>query len=223
MVENKPVISKRNRRAVFTLLVISVLIMFTPRLITVFSEDTPFQLSSEELVIYKKSFQTKRHHRYPSRRQKRSYKSPPAKFNPDSYSVKEWMNLGLSEKQANAVVRFCSRGIRSTEDLEKIFVMPKELYLLIKDSVVITNSSTSNFNHVNRSKFPKQQEKSVKIIEVNASTLLDLESVPGIGPFFAKQIIKYRDQLGGFYSKEQLLEVWKMDQDKFMKMEKFLL
>jgi competence protein ComEA len=197
--------------------------MFTPRLITVFSEETSYQLSHEEVVFYKKTFHSKRQNRYPSQQERRRYKLPPSKFNPDTYSLKEWMYLGLSEKQANAVVRFCSRGIRSTEDLQKIFVMPNELYLLIKDSVVITSRPKSPYSSYNLSKSQNQQEKLMKSIELNTSTQSDLESVPGIGPFFAKQIIKYRDQLGGFYSKEQLLEVWKMDQEKYLKIEKYLI
>ena len=40
-------------------------------------------------------------------------------------------------------------------------------------------------------------------------------NLKGVGAFFAKQIIKKRNELGGFISKEQLLEVWKMDEEKY--------
>ena len=47
----------------------------------------------------------------------------------------------------------------------------------------------------------------------------DLVKIKGIGNFFANQIIKRRIQLGGYYSKEQLLEVWKLDTTVYNKIE----
>jgi hypothetical protein len=36
-----------------------------------------------------------------------------------------------------------------------------------------------------------------------------LITIPGIGPFFASNIIKQREKLGGFFQLEQLLDIWK--------------
>jgi competence ComEA-like helix-hairpin-helix protein len=52
-------------------------------------------------------------------------------------------------------------------------------------------------------------------VEVNRATLEQLETIPGVGSFYAKNIIRYRERLGGFIRKEQLLEVWKMDEAKY--------
>jgi len=46
---------------------------------------------------------------------------------------------------------------------------------------------------------------------------LALISVKGIGPFYAKQILKYRNELGGFINYEQFTEIWgleKLDVEK---------
>jgi DNA uptake protein ComE-like DNA-binding protein len=43
----------------------------------------------------------------------------------------------------------------------------------------------------------------------------ELQQVKGVGPFFAKQIVKYRDAIGGFHDEHQLLKVWKVDEEKF--------
>jgi DNA uptake protein ComE-like DNA-binding protein len=59
-------------------------------------------------------------------------------------------------------------------------------------------------------------------VELNGASQEDLEQIPGIGPFYAKNILKYRDRLGGFMSKEQLLEVWKMDATKYEEIESFV-
>ncbi|MFZ4102277.1 MAG: ComEA family DNA-binding protein, partial [Sphingobacterium thalpophilum] len=51
--------------------------------------------------------------------------------------------------------------------------------------------------------------------EINAADSLELERIRGIGPAFALRIIKFRRRLGGFYRKEQLLEVYGMDSLKY--------
>lgn len=60
-------------------------------------------------------------------------------------------------------------------------------------------------------KAPKQ----VTIIELNTADSLQLLTLNGIGPVFAGRIVKYRKLLGGFYKKEQLLEVYGFDAEKF--------
>lgn len=56
-----------------------------------------------------------------------------------------------------------------------------------------------------------QVRKKPKILEINAADSLALLDLPGIGPVFAKRIIKYRQMLGGFAYPEQLREVYGMD------------
>ena len=62
------------------------------------------------------------------------------------------------------------------------------------------------------------------LYQINSITHEELISINGIGDFYANQIIKYRDQLGGYYSIEQLLEVWKMTEDIYLKIkDKFVI
>ena len=44
-------------------------------------------------------------------------------------------------------------------------------------------------------------------IDINTADSALLCRVPGIGPYFSKQIIRYRKQLGGYISTEQLLQI----------------
>ena len=46
---------------------------------------------------------------------------------------------------------------------------------------------------------------------------MQLISIKGIGPFYSKQILKYRKQLGGFLNYNQFTEIWgleKLDVEK---------
>ena len=49
------------------------------------------------------------------------------------------------------------------------------------------------------------------MVELNSADSIALISVSGIGPFYAKQIIKYRNDLGGFLSYSQFSEIWGLE------------
>jgi DNA uptake protein ComE-like DNA-binding protein len=61
----------------------------------------------------------------------------------------------------------------------------------------------------------KPYPKEVFVIELNSADTFELQRLRGIGPAFARRIIKYRDRLGGFTDKSQLLEIWGMDTTKY--------
>ena len=50
-----------------------------------------------------------------------------------------------------------------------------------------------------------------QITELNQADSLALISIKGIGPFYAKQILKYRNELGGFVNYEQFTEIWGLE------------
>lgn len=50
-----------------------------------------------------------------------------------------------------------------------------------------------------------------KIVELNSADTTALKTLKGIGSYYAKSIVKYRDQLGGFYELNQLIEVYGID------------
>ena len=83
--------------------------------------------------------------------------------------------------------------------------MNEELYTKLKAYILIPGKNKEE-------KFSIQQEpkgkKLIKIIELNSIDSAGLLPLPGIGPAYAKRIIKYRSLLGGYYSTEQLKEVY---------------
>lgn len=48
----------------------------------------------------------------------------------------------------------------------------------------------------------------VRAVEVNTADSARLVALPGVGPAFARGILKYRDKLGGYRSMDQLAEVY---------------
>jgi competence ComEA-like helix-hairpin-helix protein len=61
----------------------------------------------------------------------------------------------------------------------------------------------------------KAYPKEKILIELNSADTFDLQRLHGIGSSFARRIVKYRERLGGFFDKSQLLEVWGMDTARY--------
>lgn len=211
-------LSKRNRRGLLGLIFICLFIAITPRILNaMFSVDEPIISFEEARKIHldisaKKSVLKKRSK--PS--SKSRYSIPKAKFNPKDYNLNDWLKLGLSEKQSAIVMKFTERGISNEDELKRIFVIPEELFKLMRDSVIYSPKEYIDKKRENNF------ERKIEIVDINICNESDLQNLPGIGEYFATKIIEYREQLGGFHSTSQLLEVWKFDGEKFDKINPYL-
>ena len=156
---------------------------------------------------------TRKYHPWKKTRKKRknkTFKKPTELFDPNDLSKEEWMQYGLSEKQASIVLKFTKRGIHSNDELQKIKFIPKETFENMKQ---FTRYSAAENAEVKKD--IKALSTSRILVDVNNATEQDLLNIKGIGPFYARQIIKYQQQLGGFIRKEQLMEVWKMTPEMY--------
>ena len=214
-------LSKRNRRALLYLSLILLLIIYLPRIYFFISEDEIISLHSfpSEKWIKEKSQKTYfNEYQLKVKNIKRvKFTKPLSKFDPNNYREEDWIRLGLSTKQAKVVLNFSKRGLYSNEDLKRIFVISEELFNLIKDSTFYSLKKGSTIL------IDKSISKSnPMLIEINSATEEELLNIKGIGPFFAKQILKKRNELGGFNQVSQLKEVWKMEQENFEIIEPFI-
>jgi competence protein ComEA len=203
-------ISKRNRRGLLLLLFISGLISYTPRILAAIAGDPEVIITFEELEVIEKEIDSKRELNKGKKKKvwEARYKSPKAIFDPNEYTEADWLALGLSQKQTDVVLKFSSRGLKSNDDLKKIFVIPTELFDLIKDSTYYPV-------HQSAKKFDEPTKKEFILVEINSAESDQLKTIPGIGDYFAAKIIEYRLKLGGFTSKEQLLEIWNFSPEKY--------
>ncbi len=126
-------------------------------------------------------------------------------FNPNVITEKEWMKLGVSEKTAKSIQKYVSKGgqFRKPEDIKKIWGIPESLANKLIPFVQIPEPQSKY-----EKEFPKKNERTVTLIDINKADSSTWESLPGIGPTLAKRIILYREKLGGFLDMSQLLEVW---------------
>ncbi|TNF49800.1 MAG: hypothetical protein EP305_01830 [Bacteroidetes bacterium] len=149
---------------------------------------------------------------YGKKSQKQRFKTPDSRFYPEKYSINEWINLGLSRKQAEVVCRMVKNGVRSESYLKKIYVIPEELFALIKDSVIYQSNGLTE-------KIGSNEKPVLKQIELNSATKEELISLPGVGEYIAGRILDYRNKLKGYCTPEQLMELKKIDLTLYNKLE----
>ncbi len=144
-------------------------------------------------------------------------------FDPNRLSEEHWLQLGLSLKQIRVIRNYEQKGGRflKREDLKKIYSISPDQYKRLEPFIRINNAYSKHDTAGFRSNY-KQAESLLKvsaaIIELNAADSVQLVGIRGIGPAFASRILRFRNRLGGFYRKEQLLEVYGIDSVKFRKL-----
>ncbi|MCC8409571.1 helix-hairpin-helix domain-containing protein [Mucilaginibacter sp. UR6-1] len=130
-----------------------------------------------------------------------------SKFNPDTLSSAGWRNLGLSERQVAVIMHYKQKGGRfySKADVAKLYTISPEKYKQLEPFIDLP---------VKGGAYPHKQ-KLIVPVELNHADSATLTTVYGIGPAFASRIIKYRTLLGGYNTKQQLMEVYGLNAEKY--------
>ncbi len=132
-------------------------------------------------------------------------------FDPNTLDQRGWETLGLSQKQAQAILNYVAKGgkFNKAEDLKKMYTISSEVYSTLLPYVKIANTHAP----IKESRYPavKYVKKPLIIYEMNSLDTIAMQAINGIGPAFARRIFKYRERLGGFHNPEQLLEVFGID------------
>lgn len=115
------------------------------------------------------------------------------RFNPNEVSVEDLQRLGFSQKQAQSIENYRRKGgrFRRKSDFAKSFVVSDSIYRRLETYIDI----------------PK--------LDLNLADSAAFDALPGIGGWFAKRMVEYRERLGGYSFPEQLMEIRNFDKEKF--------
>lgn len=134
-------------------------------------------------------------------------------FDPNTLDSIGWVELGFSPNQTMSIIKYRKAGavFRKSEDVKKLYVIDDERYEELEPFIQITQVPKEPAKKFEP--FPKREKPKYEpvTVEINSADSTELIKLKGIGSSYSKRIIKYREMLGGYISKEQLLEVYGMD------------
>ncbi len=128
-------------------------------------------------------------------------------FDPNTISVEGAQQLGFSAKTAHILINYRNKGGKfyKPESLKKLHGMNDALYEKLLPYISIeSNKNPTNLKTEN--KFFSQKQNIT--LEINSADSTQWMQLRGIKSGRARMILKYKNMLGGFYSIEQLKEVY---------------
>ncbi|MDR3329180.1 MAG: helix-hairpin-helix domain-containing protein, partial [Prevotellaceae bacterium] len=157
-------------------------------------------------------------------RDKAKSKAQTFTFDPNTISLDSLVLLGFSEKQAAAIARYRERGgqFRSPADFFKLNIITDKQKERLSAYVDIAARAPKAFPKRD-SAFRRDSTRWVAaaakpVVELNAADTALLRTLPGIGAYFAQKIVSYRQQLGGYVTVEQLLEINNFGQERLQRL-----
>jgi len=148
----------------------------------------------------------------------------PFRFDPNLVSPQELITMGLSNKTAQQIVNYRNKGGRfnKKEDFKKIYSITQEQYQQLEAFILIKNTTKRSANKANYKPISYANASSIKV-DINKATLADWQQIRGIGPYYAKKIVGFREKLGGFSSIEQVGSTYNLPDSVFQKIHTHLL
>jgi len=118
-------------------------------------------------------------------------------FDPNTVSVDDLCRLGFTPKQAQSIDNYRKKGgrFRRPGDFAKSFVVSDSIYRRLEPYILIP------------------------LTDLNLADSAAFDALPGIGGWFAAQIISYRKALGGYSYKEQLMDIPRFDEERYRALE----
>lgn len=213
--------TKSERRGVIILLILILMVLIVPQFIKPKKFDSSkeqilFKLEVEEFLSEIKADEQDRNlgvnHYNESPTIKRKINL--FKFNPNTLEKSGWVEMGFSEKQAATIINYRNHGgqFLIKEDLKKLYVIDETLFAQLEPYIDLPIDLPES-----KVEFSNKFENTVNynVVEINSADSLELLTLRGIGPVFAKRIIQYRDKIGGYKVAGQLMEVYGMDSIRY--------
>lgn len=115
------------------------------------------------------------------------------RFNPNTATLEDFQRLGFTERQAQSIMNYREKGgqFRRKSDFAKSYVVADSVFERLEPFI------------------------DIPLLDINAADSAAFDALPGIGPYFAAKMVSHRAELGGYSYPEQLMDIYRFDQEKF--------
>lgn len=130
-------------------------------------------------------------------------------FDPNTADSSTLVHLGFKPWQAKNLLKYRVKGgrYRQPDDLKKLYGMTDSMYQALTPYIHIAREEgLRHTDSVQQDSIPKWPLKKDTILNLRTADTTELKLLRGIGSYRARQIVNYRQQLGGFTHIEQVLE-----------------
>ncbi len=142
-------------------------------------------------------------------------------FDPNHADSATLRKLGLSEWQTFNMMKYRRRGgrWRSPDDFKRLYGLSNSDFMRLRPYIRIAEADRRK-PFVAFDEHPYGQPKGEKpayehqeklpegaTLDLNSADTTMLKQVPGIGSYYARKIVSYRERLGGFISTSQISEI----------------
>ena len=137
-------------------------------------------------------------------------------FDPNTADSTQFLRLGLRPWQVRNIYKYRAAGgrYRKPTDFARLYGLTLKQYKRLEPYICIEKEVMAADVYGNiREEYPRHHyDYPVKLrkgehININTADTAQLMTVPGIGSYYARQIVRKRARLGGFASPKQLLEI----------------
>ena len=210
--------SKSDRRVLISLLCAGVIIIAAIMLLgseDVYDDETISHDYKINAVGQKKQANSVKH-----RSQAEYYSQEPVvkpelfEFDPNTADSTALLRLGLKPWQVRNIYKYRARGgiYRQSSDFAKLYGLTVKQYRELEPYIRISTDYQPASLLVKGECDTLHIRRSVKLsegetIDLNLSDTTALKTVPGIGGYFSRRIVQYRERLGGFVRISQLDEI----------------
>ena len=137
-------------------------------------------------------------------------------FDPNTVDSSTLVHLGFKPWQAKNMVKYRAAGgkYRKPEDLKKLYGMTDSMFQALTPYIYIAREEVDSVaaDSLRKDSLPRwKEENKDTILNLRTADTVELKMIHGIGSYRARQIVRYREQLGGFVSVEQVLEAKGME------------
>jgi DNA uptake protein ComE-like DNA-binding protein len=148
------------------------------------------------------------------------------KFNPDNYEVDDWIRMGFSERQSEAILKYKSYlggSFVSKEKFKECFIINIENYQKLSPYLILPEKTPANFRSFTKN-FNAEKSK-IQYHSFDPNTL-DFEGWKSFGfsDRQAQTIINYRDRnlKGSFKSLEDIQKCFVISSQKFEELKSYI-